>query len=77
MTDCPRRYCRGAVGVTWQLNCTQCARGSTPARPPSAFQMYSRGSGVVTDTNYLRGIYAIGYVPTRDDITRAKDWGWL
>ena len=36
--------------------------------------MYSRGSGVVTDTNYFAGIYAIGYVPTADDITRAKDW---
>ena len=74
MTSCPRQNCRGSLFVTWQLNCTQCARGETTARPPSAFQMHSRGSGVVTDTNYFGGIYAVNYVPTADDITRAKDW---
>ena len=36
--------------------------------------MHSRGSGIVTEPNYFGGIYAIDYVPTRDDITRAKDF---
>ena len=74
MTSCPRQNCRGSLFVTWQLNCTQCARGETPPHPPSAYQRHSRGSGVVTETNYFAGIYRVGYVPTADDITRAKDW---
>ena len=74
MTACPRRHCRGSLGVTWYETCSLCARGETPARPPSAFQMHSRGSGIVTEPNYFTGIYAIGYVPTRDEITRARDW---
>ena len=74
MTSCPRRYCRGALGITWYETCFACARGSTPARGPSAFQKYSRGAGIVTEPNYFGGIYAVNYVPTADDITRAKDW---
>ena len=74
MTACQRRHCRGSLGVTWYETCYLCARGETTARPPSAFQMYSRGSGIVTEPDYFGGIYAIDYVPTRDDITRAKDF---
>ena len=52
--------------------CSLCARADTLPRPPTAEEEHSRGSGVVTETDYFSGIYAIGYVPTRDEITRAN-----
>ena len=75
MTACPRRDCGGTLGIfSYGTTCHQCARGEVAARPPSAFQMHSRGAGIVTEPNYFGGIYAIGYVPTRDELTRARDW---
>ena len=46
-------------------------RADTLPRPPTAEEEHSRGSGVVTETNYFRGIYAVGYVPTPEDRRRA------
>ena len=71
MYACPRADCGGSVGVTWYGSCTLCARTPTGARPPTAEEEHSRGSGVVTETNYFRGIYAIGYIPTAEELSRA------
>ena len=72
MTACPRRNCRGSLGVTWYETCSLCARPlAGGARPPSAFQMHSRGAGIVTEPNYFAGIYRIGYVPTPEELSRA------
>ena len=55
-------------------NCSLCARPATGGpRPPTAEEIHSRGSGVVTETSYQKGIYRIGYIPTRDELTRAME----
>ena len=58
----------------WDVGtCTLCARSEPPrARPPTAEEEHSRGSGMVTETNYQRGIYRVGYIPTEEEISRAK-----
>ena len=72
MYACPRD-CGGSVvadreGIT---TCTLCARGEVLARPPTAQEVHSRGKGMTTETNYLIGIYAIDYVPTQEELSRA------
>ena len=60
------------MGVfAWHDTCSLCARGLTSPRPPTGEEKHSRGSGVVTETNYQEGIYRIGYVPTVDERKRA------
>ena len=72
MTPCPRPGCGGTVGVfAWHDTCSLCARGLITSRPPTAEEKWSRGRGVVTETNYLTGIYAVDYVPTPEDRRRA------
>ena len=71
MTHCPRAFCRGALGFTWSGGCTLCARGEIAARPPTAREEHSRGSGVVKETNYFAGIYRIDYIPTPEELARA------
>ena len=70
MTACPRGGCGGALSSTWSGSCTLCARGEVLARPPTAEEK----AQLRNETNYQAGIYAVGYVPTVDDLTRAKDW---
>ena len=72
MQPCPRPGCGGSVGVfAWHdETCSLCARGVVDPRPPTAEEKHSR-AGVVTETNYLKGIYRIGYVPTAEELSRA------
>ena len=72
MTACPRHFCRGAVGLTWYETCFACARPlAGGARAPTAEEEHSRGSGVVTEPDYFGGIYALDYVPTSEELSRA------
>ena len=75
LNACPRRGCGGSMVADWHggMACTLCARAERGARPPTAEELRSRGSGMVTETNYQKGIYRIGYIPTIDELTRA-DW---
>ena len=68
---CPRACGGSMVKEGYGTTCSLCARADTLPRPPTAEEEHSRGSGVVTETNYFRGIYAVGYVPTPEDRRRA------
>ena len=46
------------MGVTWDGNCSLCARSVTGTRPPTADEKRrSSCPGMNTETNYARGIY--------------------
>ena len=49
--------------------CNLCARADTLPRPPTAEEEHSRGRGSVTD--YTVGIFALDYVPTPEELSRA------
>ena len=68
MTACPRDYCGGSRLLYGGLvQCVLCARGEVLARPPTAEEKAQQQN----ETNYFSGIYAVGFVPTVDDLTRA------
>ena len=74
MQPCPRPGCGGSVGVfAWHDTCSLCARGLVDPRPPTAEEKRSRGRGAEQPTDYAAGIYAIGYVPTQEELSRARD----
>ena len=73
MYACRRRDCGGTVGITWGGECTLCARGEIIARPPTAKEAGDKRLEKPNVTDYFSGVYAIGYIPTIDELTRA-DW---
>ena len=73
MIACPRLHCNGTLGIMGDT-CSLCARTVPPARAPTVAEKHSRGRGAEQEADYFSGIYATDYVPTRDEITRARDW---
>ena len=60
------------MGVfAWHETCSLCARGLVDARPPTAEEKRSRGRGAEQEADYTAGIYAIDYVPTPEELSRA------
>ena len=65
------RGCGGSVGIMASGVCTMCGRPAEGGpRPPTAEEIHS-SSIPDYQTNYQKGIYRIGYVPTVDELTRA------
>jgi hypothetical protein len=69
---CQRGACGGSmVKDGYGTTCSLCARADTLPRPPTAEEKWSRGRGAEQPTDYTAGIYAIDYVPTVDELSRA------
>ena len=66
------RGCGGSVGIMASGVCTMCGRPAEGGpRPPTAEEKRSRGRGAEQEADYTAGIYAIDYVPTPEELSRA------
>ena len=72
MYACPRD-CGGSVveDIDGTTTCTLCARGEVLARPPTAKEAGDKRLEKSNVADYFAGIYAIDYVPSAEELSRA------
>ena len=71
MYACPRGCGGSLLHLGGQLQCGLCARGEVPARPPTAEEAGDRRLEKSNVADYFAGIYAIDYVPSAEELSRA------
>ena len=73
VASCARLHCNGTMcrARDGSTSCHLCGRADVATRAPTAEERSVQWRGTAQSTDYQRGVYQIGYVPSAEELSRA------